>query len=77
MNPFEFVLLILLIVFIYKLMELFLRNRWGAAPENPEPSEEVTSRLAELEERIQVLERIVTDDRNDLKRQFRDLGAGD
>lgn len=35
--------------------------------------EEMAGRLAELEERVRVLERIVTDDRADLRRQFREL----
>jgi hypothetical protein len=36
---------------------------------------ELLDELARLEERIRVLERIVTDDPNDLKRQFRDLAG--
>lgn len=35
--------------------------------------DEMTTRLAELEERVKVLERIVTDERSELRRQFRDL----
>jgi len=31
--------------------------------------------IAKLEERVRVLERIVTDERYDLKQQFKDLGA--
>ena len=34
---------------------------------------EMTARLAELEERVQVLERIVTDERTELRRQFKEL----
>ena len=34
---------------------------------------EMTARLAELEERVKVLERIVTDERTDLRRQFKEL----
>jgi Tfp pilus assembly protein FimT len=34
---------------------------------------EMTARLAELEERVKVLERIVTDERAELRRQFREL----
>lgn len=33
------------------------------------------SELDRLEERIRVLERIVTDDRHELRREFRDLGS--
>jgi len=35
---------------------------------------ELLEQLAQLEERVKVLERIVTDDSHDLRRQFRDLG---
>ena len=35
--------------------------------------DEMSARLAELEERVRVLERIVTDDRTELRRQFREL----
>ncbi len=77
MSTFEFVLAILGICFLYKLIDLFVRQRAeqrGASAEQ-ESSDEVAARLAELEERIQVLERIVTDERLDLKREFRDLGS--
>ena len=51
-----------------------LRNReldmnGGAA------AQELLDQIRRLEERIEVLERIVTDDKADLRRQFRDLGA--
>jgi hypothetical protein len=36
---------------------------------------ELLERLKQVEERVQVLERIVTDERYDLKRQFKDLGT--
>ena len=36
---------------------------------------ELLEKLARLEERVKVLERIVTDDPHDLRRQFRDLGG--
>jgi hypothetical protein len=36
-------------------------------------SGEMAARLTELEERIRVLERIVTDERAELRRQFREL----
>lgn len=36
---------------------------------------DLMEQLNRLEERIRVLERIVTDDKSDLHRQFRDLGS--
>jgi hypothetical protein len=35
--------------------------------------DEMSARLAELEDRVKVLERIVTDERSELHRQFREL----
>jgi hypothetical protein len=40
-----------------------------------ETSVELLDKLARLEERVKVLERIVTDDPAELRRQFRDLGG--
>ena len=72
MNVFEFVLLILVICFAYKAFETYLKNR--AANQETSQADDVQDRFQELEERIKVLERIVTDDRYDLKKEFRDLG---
>jgi len=43
--------------------------------ERAEAESELLDQLARLEERVKVLERIVTEDPNDLRRQFRDLGG--
>lgn len=40
-----------------------------------EASAEMLDKLARLEERVKVLERIVTDDPQELRRQFRDLNG--
>jgi len=71
MNPFEFVLAIVLVGMFFKLLQKRMDRRHEN--ETAGESNELRARLAELEERIQVLERIVTDDRADLKREFRDL----
>jgi hypothetical protein len=36
---------------------------------------ELLERLNQVEERVRVLEKIVTDERYDLRQQFKDLGA--
>lgn len=73
MRPFEFVIAIVAIVLTYRAFVLiFHRKRSGPTPAEREV-EVLESRLSHLEERIHVLERIVTDDRTDLRRQFRDL----
>ena len=50
-------------------------QRAAEAAAEREASAEVLEKLARLEERIKVLERIVTDDPQELRRQFRDLGG--
>jgi len=73
MQVFEFALLMFALVGIFKLIRLaIIHNK--SAPRRDENAE-LLERLRQVEERVQVLERIVTDERYDLKRQFRDLGA--
>ena len=74
MNPFEFVIAILVLVFGYKLIAGGRLRRHRAYEEQADAaSGEAKKRLDELEERVRVLERIVTDERYDLKRQFKEL----
>lgn len=76
MNPFEFVILIIVLCFVYSLLSTWLRQRGrdhhrrGA---DNSVNTELLERLARAEERIRVLERIVTDERWDLKKEFQDL----
>lgn len=75
MHPFfEFVLAIVALSFLYKLVEAWIRKTSDRRSVEALNSE-LVARLEALEERVRVLERIVTDERYDLKRQFRDLGA--
>jgi hypothetical protein len=66
MNPFEFVLAIIVITGIFSLLRarMGIRRRWER-PENDEGESEEKARLRsqvkQLQERIHVLERIVTD----------------
>lgn len=70
MNPFEMVVIIVFLCVIASMYKSRLNNkRKQAAPAN----EERFARLEQLEERVRVLERIVTDSGYDLRRQFRDL----
>ena len=77
MNPFEFVITILVLSFIYKLVSTALQNRSQSARvrEGDAVNAELLQRLEQVEERVRVLERIVTDERFDLKQQFKDLGS--
>jgi hypothetical protein len=76
MNPLEFVLAIVFLVLAYKVASIVLHNRASRpVQEAPAINAEVARQLADLEERVRVLERIVTDDRSELKRQFRELNG--
>ena len=72
--PFDFVLAIVALSFVYKLFDQWVKHKI-AQRSVEEPNNDLMRKLAEVEERVRVLERIVTDERFDLKRQFRDLGA--
>ena len=73
MHPYELAIAIVAIVFGYKLIRLILLRRPVPAPRDDTVHTELVNRLAEVEERVRVLERIVTDDRHDLRQQFKDL----
>ena len=73
MNPFEFAIAIVAIVFTYRAFALLFHRKQSTPTTTDREVEALESRLSSLEERIHVLERIVTDDRSDLHRQFRDL----
>jgi glycyl-tRNA synthetase beta subunit len=76
MNPFfDFVVAIVALSFVYKLIDSWLRNKQARRPADDAVAQDLMRRLAEVEERVRVLERIVTDDRYDLKQQFKDLGT--
>ena len=75
MNPFEFVLVVLFMIFMFSFLKgrSKARNRW----EQPEGDSQETLRLreevAELKERLKVLERITVDKENSLSRQIEEL----
>ena len=71
MHPYELAISIVAIVFTYKLIRLAMLRRHTRRDDTA--NTDLLNRLAEVEERVRVLERIVTDDRHDLKQQFKDL----
>jgi hypothetical protein len=77
MNPFEFVIIILVLTFLFKLVNTFIQAKGTRRADDVAAveAEELRRRLASVEERVQVLERIVTDEAYDLKRQFKDLAS--
>ncbi len=76
MNAFEFVIVIVIMGFIYKLLAAWMRSRELSRSSDDSANANVAlmqQRLEQMEERVRVLERIVTDDRFELKQQFKDL----
>lgn len=74
MTAYQMVFGIVFVVFAgLVLMKYFDRKKQDA--ESDLTAEDV-ARLADLEERVKVLERIVTDKRYDLHREFDDLKSG-
>jgi hypothetical protein len=75
MHPFEFALAIVALVLIFRLIKLAVVAGKRQPRRDDAVNTELLQRLAQVEERVRVLERIVTDERYDLKQQFKDLGT--
>jgi hypothetical protein len=76
MNPFEFVLGIVLIVMIAGVIMSRQKYKYGVGSQNPEgdgESARMKEELRILRERIQVLERIATDKESGLEREIERL----
>ena len=71
-NAFTFVILIVTVVMCSQLAQTYLKQR-ARRPEPNEDIEQAISKIDELEERIQVLERIITENRYDLKKEIDSL----
>jgi hypothetical protein len=72
MQVFEFALAMVFLVMAFKLVRLAIVHKNPPRRDDP-VNAELLERLHEVEERVRVLERIVTDERYDLKQQFKDL----
>ena len=75
MHAFEFALAMVALVLIFKLVRLAIVHNKRPPRRDDPVNAELLERLNQVEERVQVLERIVTDARYDLKQQFKDLGV--
>jgi len=71
-NVFTFVFLLVTVVLLAQLAKAWLAQR-KARPETDAELEETLQKIDKLEERIQVLERIVTENRYDLKSEIDSL----
>jgi high-affinity nickel permease len=67
-----FVLLIVCIVMFANVAQAYIKQR-KMKPEDNEELEETLAKIELLEERIQVLERIITENRFDLKKEIDSL----
>ena len=72
MNPFEMTVIIVALAILGGVIKHYLDSR-GDMEASSKEHQRLLSRIDEMEERIQVLERIVTDENYELKRQFRNL----
>lgn len=72
MNVFTFVFLVVTVTLCARLIRVYLENRHRKS-EPPDDIEETLTRIDTLEERVQVLERIVTESRFDLKQKIDSL----
>jgi hypothetical protein len=75
MHFFEFALALAAIVLVFKLIRTVIVHKSTAPRRDDSVNVELMERLNQVEERVRVLERIVTDERYELKQQFKDLGA--
>ena len=71
-NAFTFVVLIVAVVICGQLMQTYLKQR-SKRSEPDDETEQAIRKIDELEERVQVLERIITENRYDLKKEIDDL----
>jgi hypothetical protein len=65
--------MVVIIVFLSVIASMYKSWLNNKRRQTPPADEERVARLDQLEERVRVLERIVTDSGYDLRRQFRDL----
>ncbi len=73
MNPFEMVVIIVALGILGGVVNHFFDNR-GDMEASSKEHKRMQARIDEMEDRIRILERIVTDEKYDLKRQFHNLG---
>ncbi|HEX7081134.1 MAG TPA: hypothetical protein VF329_08985 [Gammaproteobacteria bacterium] len=76
MDFFEFVIIVVAIAVVGRIVNSYFKCKAAARKarqDDEESAAEHLAQLARLEERIKVLERIVTDEQFDLRQRFRNL----
>ncbi len=72
MNAYEMVVIIVALGIVGKIVTSTIKARHKYAA-NPDIGSQTAERIRKLEERVKVLERIVTSDRYDLNQKFKNL----
>jgi hypothetical protein len=72
MNPFEMVVIIVALGILGGVVKNYFDSR-GDIEASSKERKRMQNRIDEMEDRLRILERIVTDDNYELKRQFHDL----
>ena len=72
MNSYVFVLSIIAIVMVATTIQTWIKQK-KPEPENTDALEDTLAKIDHLEERIRVLERIITENRFDLKKEIDSL----
>lgn len=73
MNPFEMVVLIVLLSLVAGVANNYIKNRSNMGGQGADEFETRLAQLDSLEERVRTLEKIVTDRNFELREKFRDL----
>ena len=75
MNPMEFVLVVLFMIFMFSFLKnkSKARNRWEQPNEDSQETLRLREEVDDLKERLKVLERITVDKENSLSRQIEEL----
>jgi hypothetical protein len=75
MNPFEFVLVVLVMVFAFTLIKhrLGIRDKWNQPAESSQETLRLKEEVSQLKERLKVLERITVEKENSLAQQIDEL----
>jgi hypothetical protein len=76
MNPFEFTLVVLGMIFLFTIVKhrMGIRHRWEhPAPEDSQENARLREEVKELKERLKVLERITVEKENSLAKEIESL----
>lgn len=71
---FNLIGVVVALVIVYRIAALYINRRYEVDSARNDVHAELTERCGKLEERVRVLERIVTDRNVDLDREFEELG---